>query len=246
MTGIGDDRDQDQGQQDWQHDEGEPLETERLALEDEEERLPWLESSDEEDYADYEGGDNARLLGFFVLGLVAIGVLVGAIWWANHRGPDPALVADGSTVAAPPGPYKEAPKDPGGKTFAGTGDSSFAVSEGQTRPGQLGGAAAPAPSPVATPTAAPASVAPAPAPAAASGGVGVQVGAFSSKAAAEAGWSKLVSQAGGTLSGVSHRVIEGKADNGTIFRLQAVAGDAGAASALCASLKAKGISCQVK
>jgi hypothetical protein len=74
----------------------------------------------------------------------------------------------------------------------------------------------------------------------------VQVGAFSNKATAEAGWSELASQAGGLLSGVSHRVIEGKADNGTIFRLQAVAGDAGAASALCGKLKARGIACQVK
>jgi SPOR domain len=249
MIGIDGDRDQDPGQQDWQDGEGEPLETERLALEDDEERLPWLESGDDEDYADYEGGDNSRILGFFVMGLIALGVLVGAIWWASHRGGDAALVADGSTVPAPAGPYKEAPKDPGGKTFAGTGDSSFAVSEGQTRPGQLGGASpapAPAPSPAATASAAPKPATAAPAPAAASGGVGVQVGAFSNKAAAEAGWSKLVAQAGGALSGVSHRVIEGKADNGTIFRLQAVAGDAGAAASLCASLKAKGIACQVK
>jgi hypothetical protein len=249
MTGIDDDRDQDQGQQNWQDGEGEPLETERLALEDEEERLPWLESGADEDYADYEGGDNTRMLGFFVMGLIALGVLVGAIWWASHRGPDPALIADGSTVAAPAGPYKEAPKDPGGKTFAGTGDSSFAVSEGQTRPGQIAGAAPAAPGPAASAPAAAATqpvAKAAPAPAAASSGVGVQVGAFSSKATAEAGWTKLVAQAGGALSGVSHRVIEGTADNGTIFRLQAVAGNAAAAASLCTSLKAKGISCQVK
>jgi hypothetical protein len=243
MTGIDDDRDQDDSQRDWQDGEGDPLETARLALDDEDERLPWLESSVDDDDDDYEGNDNTRLLGFFVMGLIALGVLVGAVWWATHRGADPALVADGSTVPAPPGPYKEAPKDPGGKTFDGTGDTSFAVSEGQTRPGQIAGAA-PAPSPAAKPVATAAATA-AP-PAAAGGGVGVQVGAFSSKAIAEAGWSKLVAQAGGTLSGVSHRVIEGKADNGTIFRLQAVAGDTAAANTLCGALKAKGIACQVK
>ncbi len=243
MTGIEDDRDRDEANQDWQAGEAEPLETERLALEDEEERLPWLESSADEDFADYEGGDNTRMLGFFVMGLLALGVLVGAIWWASNRNSDPALVADGSTVPAPAGPYKEAPKDPGGKTFAGTGDSSFAVSEGQTRPAQLGGAT-PAPNPAATTK--PVAIAGAAPPPASSGGVGVQVGAFSSKAAAEAGWSKLVGQAGGALAGVSHRVIEGTADNGTIFRLQAVAGDAGAAASLCGKLKTRGISCQVK
>jgi SPOR domain len=244
MTGIGDDRDRNEGQESWEGREDEPLETERLALEDEEERLPWLESPDDEDYSDYEGGDNTRMLGFFVMGLIALGVLVGAIWWASHRNADPALVADGSTVPAPPGPYKEAPKDPGGKTFDGTGDSSFAVSEGQTRPAQLGGS-----TPSATPSPVTTTIKPVPAmpaPTAASGGVGVQVGAFSSKALAEAGWAKLVNQAGGALSGLSHRVIEGKADNGTIFRLQAVAGDTATAQTLCGKLKAAGIACQVK
>jgi len=80
----------------------------------------------------------------------------------------------------------------------------------------------------------------------AAGGVGVQVGAFSSKEAAEAGWVKVSGQANGALSGVSHRVIAGSADNGTIYRLQAVAPDAAAANALCGKLKGAGISCQVK
>jgi cell division protein FtsN len=83
-------------------------------------------------------------------------------------------------------------------------------------------------------------------PAAATGGVGVQVGAFSSKEAAETGWGKLVGQAHGALSGVSHRVAAGTADNGTIYRLQAVAPDAAAAGALCGRLKSAGIACQVK
>lgn len=241
MTGIDGDRAQSEDRFEWTGDDDQPLETERLALDDEGERLPWLEASDDEDYDDYEGGDNARMLGFFIIGLFVLCVLIGGIWWATNRDSDPALVADGSTIAAPAGPYKEAPKDPGGKTFDGTGDTSFAVSEGQTRPARLGGAT-PAPSPTGTAKADAAAAAPAPV----SSGVGVQVGAFSSKAAAEAGWSKLAAQAGGTLSGVSHRVIEGKADNGTIFRLQAVAGDTAGAQSLCGKLKAAGIACQVK
>ena len=74
----------------------------------------------------------------------------------------------------------------------------------------------------------------------------MQVGAFSSQATAEAGWTKLVAQANGALSGVSHRVVAGTADNGTIYRLQAVAPDRAAAAALCSKLKGAGISCQVK
>ena len=225
--------------------------TAQLALDDEDERLPWLESAEEDDEP---ASDTGRTLGLAALGLVALAALVGGTWWATHRGPDTSKVADGSVIAAPKQPYKEAPKNPGGKTFDGTGDTSFAVSEGQSRPAKMGdGSATAAASPVAPPKSEPgkpepskAAAAPAPAPVPASGGVGVQVGAFSSKAAAEAGWSKLAGQSNGVLSGVSHRVIEGSADIGKVYRLQAVAGDSGAANALCGKLKSAGISCQVK
>ncbi len=253
MTGATDDRNDGDELQPWEtaaedHDD-QPLVTEQLGLTEEEERLPWLESPEDDEWDDSQGSDSSKLAGFVLMGLVALAAIVGGIWWATNRGPDPALVADGSVIEAPDQPYKQAPQDPGGKTFDGTGDSSFAVSEGQNRPPQLGGepGAPVAAAPVATPSqaAAPAA-APAPAAAAASGGVGVQVGAFSSKATAEAGWTKLVGQAGAALSGVPHRVVAGNADIGTVYRLQAVAPDASSAQALCGKLKAAGISCQVK
>lgn len=222
--------------QDW-GDDGEPLETERLALEDEDDRLPWLESDDDEYYED-GGSDGKRMWAFVIVGLIALGAIVGGIFWATRQSPDPALVADGSTIAAPEGPYKEAPKDPGGKKMDGTGDSTFAVSDGQTRPAQLGGASAPA-SPAVDLGKAGGAAAPA------TGGVGVQVGAFSSQAKAEAEWARLKGQHS-MLSGVSHRVVAGQADIGTVYRLQAVAGDAAGANALCAKLKAAGEKCQVK
>lgn len=235
--------------EEWDGQDGEPLETEQLALTEEDERLPWLESAGDDDY-DYEGSESSGMMRLVLMGVIALAVLVGAIWWATHRNPDPALSADGSLIQADAQPYKEAPKDPGGKQFDGTGDSSFAVSEGQNRPAQLGGAekgAVPPPPPAATNADANAkpgvNVGQAAAP---SGGVGVQVGAYSSKAAAEADWSKLVGQSKGALSGVSHRVIAGSADNGTIYRLQAVAPDGAAANALCSKLKGAGVSCMVK
>lgn len=243
MTGEEDERIEGEGPEPWTGDEGEPLETERLDLEEEGERLPWLESAEDEDYA--EEGSGKSLAGLIGLGAVALVAIVGGVWWASHRAPDGNAVADGSVIAAPKEPYKEAPKDPGGKTFDGTGDTSFAVSEGQSRPAKIGETGAPVVSTPAPPPAK-AGTAPAATPAPASGGVGVQVGAYSSKAAAEAGWDRLVSQANGALSGVSHRVVEGTADIGKVYRLQAVAGDAGAANALCTRLKNAGISCQVK
>ncbi|MGN6358304.1 MAG: SPOR domain-containing protein [Novosphingobium sp.] len=202
----------------------------------EEERLPWLESVDDDD--DY-GNDSGRLVGFLIGGLVVLAALVGGIWWATHRGEENELQADGSVIEAPKTPYKEAPKDPGGKTFAGTGDTSYAVSAGQTRAPKLdrSGEVVATSSDPAKP-AAPATQAPT--------GVGVQVGAYTSLATAEAGWTRLSSQHDAVLSGVKHRVVEGKADIGTVYRLQALAADAAGANDLCSRLKAAGVACQVK
>ena len=251
MIGAGDNERPGEEPETWLDGDDQPLETERLDLAEDDERLPWLESPEDDEWEEENGSDNRRLLGFLAVGLVVLATMVGGIWWFTNRGPDPALVAAGETIEAPAAPYKEAPKDAGGKPFDGTGDASFAVSDGKNPGAQLDGSAAGAPAAAPAPAAVPAPAAPggaakAPAPAAGAGGVGVQVGAFSSQAAAEAGWQKLVAKSGGALSGVSHRVIQGKADIGTIHRLQAVAPDAAAATALCGKLKAAGIACQVK
>lgn len=224
---------------------------EQLDLDDDD-RLPWLESADD-DYDD-AGVDTARVFGFGLAAVALLAAIVGGIWWVSHRKPDPALVADGSTIAAPSEPYKEAPKNPGGKTFAGTGDTSYAVSQGkgENHAGNgdqlTGGGEAPKPS-VDTGTpgggAAPANAGPAKSGNAPAGGVGVQVGAFGSQASAEAGWSRLVGQ-NALLKGINHRVVEGNADIGKVYRLQAIAGDESAANALCTKLKAAGVGCQVK
>ncbi|PKB19523.1 sporulation related protein [Novosphingobium kunmingense] len=237
MAGEHDDHD---SQGDW----GKPPEAGaapvRLDFAEDEGRLPWLESADD-DFDDYDTG-GSRLLGLVAVGALALVGIVGAIWWASNSGPDPDAVADGSVIAAPKEPYKVAPQDRGGKTFAGTGDSSYVVSEGQTRTARMGeNAGAPPPGPSPSPDASgssPAKVVPV--------GVGVQVGAYNSRDSAEAGWTRVTAQAGDVLSGVPHRVVEGSADIGKVYRLQAVAGDAAAANALCGRLKAAGVSCQVK
>lgn len=244
------------GQNSWDVEPGKPFDVsaemaepagDRLAL-GEEERLPWLESADDLDGEDEDSG-NGRLIGLAVMGLVVLAALVGGIWYASNRTTGPAD-ADGSLIEASREPYKVAPKDPGGKTFEGTGDSSFKVSEGEKPVANLAGSASP--TPITTPSSAPsakpsagATPAPKPTQAGAVSGVGVQVGAFSSNAAAEAGWQKLVANHE-ALKGLSHRVIEGKADIGTVYRLQAVAGDLASASALCTKLQAGGLKCQVK
>ena len=231
----------------------------RLELGDDD-RLPWLESAD--DIGD-EGVDSGRIVGFVLLALVALVMIVGTVWIASNRSAGPGA-ADGSTLRADAGPYKVPPEQPGGKTFAGTGDTSFAVSEGETRSARIAGAdpapAAAASVPTASasatakpgftqaPNAAPKPAAAAPASAAvapAAAGVGVQIGAYSSAADAEKGWTLLAGR-NSVLSGLKHRVVEGRADIGTVFRLQAITADAAAANALCGKLKAAGQGCQVK
>lgn len=225
---------------DW----GEPSwveQPEELTFIDEDDRLPWLDSPDD---VPLSGRRNSGRTAGLLLLAAAVLVLVGAgVWWLLARTTGP--VPDGSVIAAPAGPYKVRPADPGGRELAGTGDTSFAVGEGQTRQAQLA-----EPPPVATPQpteepAARQAAAPAPAPQPEGGGVGVQVGAYYSPAAAESGWSTLTRQTE-ALQGVRHRVVRGQADIGTVYRLQAVAPDAASAQQLCSALQADGLPCQVK
>ncbi len=205
--------------------------------------LPWLEAGvDEEERA---GFDMSRLVLLGVLALVLLGAVVGGIWFVTSQASDEPE-PDGSLIAAPEGPYKTKPENPGGKTFVGTGDTSFAVGEGQTREGKLAetttippkeSAASTGPSIASTigeePRAAQAS------------GTAVQVGAFPRREDAEAAWSNLMRQTE-ALNGVSHRVVEAQVDIGRVFRLQAMAGDRAAANRLCSALKTDGLACFVK
>lgn len=232
----------------------------QLNLGDEDVRLPWLEGEDEEFEPQRAGGASQTAL-LVVLALVAIGAIVGGIFWATRHRNDEPLVASGGVIEAPKEPYKVRPENPGGDVVAGTGDTSFAVAEGQSRTPQIGQGQPDAPAPgfgsetkVPAPADKPAAPAaakptlpatPAAKPEPVVSGVGVQVGAYANKAAAEAGWATLKVQYP-ALSGVNHRVVEGQADIGKVFRLQAVPGDLAAARALCSGMKSAGLGCQVK
>jgi hypothetical protein len=226
-----------------------PLDTAELALDGGEARLPWLESP--EDDEDEESPGAIRLIVFAGIGLLIVAVLAGTAWWLL-RGRHQAPLPEGSTIRAPAQPYKVRPADPGGRDMTGTGDTAYAVSAGQVRPPRLATAEDAAPTPSAPASAVPTATASAkPSPdaslsaAPAATGPGVQVGAYSSAAAAEAGWQRLVSQHD-VLSGHSHRVVRASADIGTVWRLQAVTANTAAAQALFSQLKSAGVSCQVK
>jgi hypothetical protein len=215
-------------------DGGDAFEAEQqLTLADADERLPWLESED-----DYEqpGVDTGRIVAFAAIGLLAIVVALGAVWLFTREPAAETAVADGSTIEAPDGPYKTRPAEPGGREVEGTGDTSFEVAEGEAVVGRIAGSGeAPEPSIDREQAGVPAQA----------GAVGVQVGAYSNRAQAEAGWSQLAGRFE-ALQGRNHRVLEGTADSGTIYRLQALAGTVTEAETLCRSIKAAGGDCQVK
>lgn len=210
--------------------------------------LPWLES--EEDDSDAGAIDTRQIL-LFAGGLLALlALLLGIVWYVSNKVASASLEPDGSVIAAPEGPVKVRPQDPGGKEFAGTGNLAPLVGEGGTPQSVV--ASKDKPVPILPDPPAPSKPVPvagggeaAPAPAPEVSGVGVQLAAYSSRARAEQGWADL-SRRSETLQAVRHRVVEGRVDAGTVFRLQAVAADRASADQLCATLKREGLDCQVK
>ena len=208
--------------------------------------LPWLESDADDEEAG--GLDIGQIMGFAGVLVVLLAAVVGAVWYVSNRAGTADVVADGSVIEAPAGPIKERPEDPGGKQFAGTGNLAPLVGEGETREAVVAAPAAPAPAPApAAPKPSPSASASASAKPAAPAmtGVGVQLAAYGTRARAEQGWSDL-SRRTEVLAGVKHRVVEGKVDIGTVYRLQAVAANRAEAERLCAALKADGLDCQIK
>ncbi|MEO0464208.1 MAG: SPOR domain-containing protein [Pseudomonadota bacterium] len=101
----------------------------------EEDALPWLENDEADE--DRGGVDIAQMIGFLVV-LAALGFgVLGLIWYVTNKTGDAAIVADGSTIEAPEGPYKVRPDDPDAKEFPGTGDVAPAVGDGQSPDARL-------------------------------------------------------------------------------------------------------------
>src|SRR5205085_9852062 len=75
-----------------------------------------------------------KLVAAIVIGLVAIGVIVGGLYWLGNRNSGPA---GNDIIAAEQGDYKQHPENAGGMNLSGEGNVRVAASEGQQRPGNL-------------------------------------------------------------------------------------------------------------
>jgi hypothetical protein len=213
---------------------------------DEEDRLPWLEAVDEDEGR--EGPSPLKLIVGVLVLLVAIGAVVGGVFWMGNR--DAQENRDEQLIAAPQGDYKVKPDDPGGMPVEGQGGTAFAASEGADPKGAIDTSAVPEvpitevkpglkaqPQPAAKqpePKAAPNQ----PTPAAADGST-IQLGAFPSQAAAERAW-KAMSGRFGYLAPLSHNVVAAQVDGKTWYRLRA---SGAGAPGICGRLRAAGENC---
>jgi hypothetical protein len=120
-------------------------ETENEMTLKDEDRLPWLEAVENDD--DDDSVSHGKLIGFLLVGLAALGLVVGGVWWLRSQ--SPGAEGDGTLIAAQQGDYKVKPDAPGGMKVEGQGDSTFAASEGAEANGKVDVSAQPE-APVAT------------------------------------------------------------------------------------------------
>lgn len=224
-------------------------------------RLPWLETV-EEDYREGRSPGRTIVLAALVL-LLVVAAGIGYYWYRQQQ----AVTGNGALIAAPEGDYKVRPDEPGGMKVEGEGDTVFATSQGAAataniNPGALpeapvegktvpqprataaGSNTAMIPVPAAaTPSARPVAK-PAPAPAVAASGALIQLGAFPDERGANAAWSRL-SKRFAYLAALGKAVERAEVDGKPIWRLRVNAGSNGQARALCGKLKIAGEGCFV-
>ena len=224
-------------------------------------RLPWLETVDE----DYDEGPSVlRIAALVILGLALIAAIVYAVYWVQNR--PQGVAGNGELIRAPEGDYKVKPETPGGMQLDGDSAQSLATSEGVdtgdgkidldalpetpvagspatksktvTRPGktiavpQSGGALTAAP-----PVSAPKSSA-----GAGAGSALVQLGSFPTESQAKTGWSRL-SKRFSYLAPLGQSVQKATVNGSTVYRLRVNAGSADQAEKLCGKLKVAGEAC---
>jgi len=223
---------------------------------EDEDRLPWLEAVEEDD----RGPSPGKLIAAVLIGLVAIGIIVGGLFWLGNR----AASGGAEEVIASPGDYKVPAPEPGGMKVDNGSSSQVAASEGAEQTASINPNAQPE-APVNQPQQQPATQAPAPkAPAAVAAqqpaqqrpqpqaqpqaqpqrqaqlsGPTIQVGAYPSAEAANGEWARLT-QRYPYLRGLQHAVMTHQRGNQTFYRLRAAGNDA---QGVCRRLRSAGQPC---
>lgn len=120
---IGSDHDrEDQSGEDWDSHDDEPLETEQLELDDEDERLPWLESSeDEEEYEGYGGSDTGRMLLMFVAAVALLAAIVFGIYKFTYAAPIRRWLPTVRLFQPPKAPTRKCPRIPAARPSTAPG-----------------------------------------------------------------------------------------------------------------------------
>ncbi|WP_431470091.1 SPOR domain-containing protein [Sphingosinithalassobacter sp. LHW66-3] len=221
-------------------------------------RLPWLESVDE-DYSD--GPSFWRIALLVLLALAVVGAALFGYYWYQQR---ERLHGSGQLIEAQEGDYKVEPDEPGGMPVEGEGDAVFAASEGDMPNASIAvgaepeapvaGTVAPRPTPAAEATGAARVTVPVPAPGEQSraktaprtsgGAAVVQLGAFPDEQGAEGAWNRL-SREHAFLASLGKSIERGESGGRTVYRLRLNAGSAEQARDICERLQAAGASCYI-
>lgn len=231
-----------------------------------EDRLPWLETAEEEPR---DGMPVGRLVALVAAGLGLLALLLFGVFKFQERQALSASMPE--LISAPEGDYKVRPDAPGGMKIEGQGDTAFQTSEGKAPNGSIdlgsiaeapvegkrAGAAAPGAAPqskavtevprsggplvATTPVRAPAATI-AGVPGQASQGTMIQIGAFASEAAANAEWARL-SKRFAFLAPLGKTIMPVTAGSTTRYRLRANAGSNGQADGFCRKLIVAGENC---
>jgi type IV secretory pathway VirB10-like protein len=217
---------------------------------DEEDRLPWLEAVEE----DERGPSPGKLIAAVLVGLVAIGIIVGGLFWLGNR----AAGGGEEELIASSGEYKVPAPEPGGMKVDNGSSAQVAASEGTEQTSSVNPNARPEapvnqppqPAPQAQPQAQPQgqqqaqAQRPQPQPQAQPqqaqlSGPTIQVGAYPSAAAANGEWARLT-QRYPYLRGLQHAVMTHQRGGQTFYRLRAAGNDA---SGVCRRLRSAGQPC---
>lgn len=231
---------------------------------DGDDRLPWLETVDE-DYD--EGQKRGRVYLYVFIALLLAGLVIMGYYLVRHQ---QEQAGSGALIKAEQGDYKVKPDEPGGMKVEGQGDAVFATSQGAASNASINvgalpeapvegraapkGAASALPGTKKATIAVPGSVtrpgtgtarpiAPAPVLGGGSGSL-VQLGAFPNEAGANIAWARL-SKRFGYLAPLGKSVERAEVDGKAVFRLRVNAGSNGQAREICGKLKVAGENCFV-